>query len=216
MWGGEWWYWRKVNGDSSLWEQSGKNFLNTNKRAPLTLHTAQKVLKNTHCLIFYYYGCYNTDVMKKKHGNTGSIVNSRARFDYDLKDEYIAGISLTGAEVKCLRLGRAQMKGAFVTMQNGEAWLNNVQINPDTSTAMHLPEEKQSKARKLLLKKRELAELTKAKDQSLTIVPLKILTKGRYIKVIVSTAKGKKKYDKRQTIKTRETNIDIRRQIKHR
>ena len=152
--------------------------------------------------------------MRKKAIQNTSISNSRARFDYDLKKEFIAGIALTGAEVKSLRQGRAQMKGAFVTMQNGEAWLNNVQINPDNSNALHLPEEKQSRARKLLLKKRELEELSKAKDQSLTIVPIKILTKSRYIKVIISTAKGKKKTDKRQTIKTRETNINIRRHLK--
>jgi SsrA-binding protein len=150
--------------------------------------------------------------MKQKQSTT--ITNPRARFDYELKDEYIAGIALTGAEVSSIRQGRAQMRGAFVTIKDREAWLNNVQINPTNNNRANLPEEAQSRARKLLLKKKELAELVKAKEQGNTIVPLKILPKGRYIKAVVAIARGKKKADKRATIKTRETNIEIHRHLK--
>ena len=139
--------------------------------------------------------------MKKKHAPSNSIVNKRASFDYELKTEYVAGIALSGAEVKSLRMGHAHLRGAFITMKGGEAWLNNMQVTPTNSTASQLPEEKQTRARKLLLKKKQLAELATAKDQSLTIVPTKVLTKGRYIKVVLYTAKGKKHYDKRAKIK---------------
>lgn len=152
--------------------------------------------------------------MKKKPANTTSIVNSRARYDYDLKDEYIAGIVLSGAEAKSLRFGRGSLRGAFITIKDGEAWLNNMQIMPTNTNHAHLGEDTQTRARKLLLKQKELNELIQAKDQGSSIVPLKVLTKSNYIKVILSTASGKRKVDKRQIIKTRETNIDIRRSLK--
>lgn len=154
--------------------------------------------------------------MNKKRITTSTIDNKRARFDYDLKTEYVAGIVLTGAETKSLRLSRGSLRGAFVTIKNGEAWLNNLQVMPMNTNAAHLPEAEQTRARKLLLKSKELTELIQAKEQGNTIVPIKMLTKGRYIKVVIATAKGKKAYDKRQVLKKRDEERDIRRSVRMR
>ena len=152
--------------------------------------------------------------MKKNKTKPSNINNQRARFDYDIKDEFVAGIVLNGAEVKSLRHNRASLQGAFVTLKDGEAWLNNMQIMPDTTTANILTEQTQTRARKLLLHQKELAKLQLAKDQSLTIVPLKALTAGRYIKIIIATAKGKKNYDKRQSLKRKDEQRAINRAYK--
>ncbi|MCU0667391.1 MAG: SsrA-binding protein SmpB, partial [Patescibacteria group bacterium] len=128
--------------------------------------------------------------------------------------EYTAGIVLSGAEVKSLRIGHANIKGAFITLKNNEAWLNNMQVTPTNNTASQLPEDLQTRPRKLLLKQKELGQLTQARVQGLTIIPIKVFTNGRYIKVLISTAKGKKTYDKRAKIKERDTTRDINRSIK--
>ncbi len=154
--------------------------------------------------------------MKKKHASPHAISNQRAHYDYSIKDEFIAGIVLTGAETKSLRMARGSLRGAFITMKNGEAWLNNMQIMPMNTNQAHLSESDQTRARKLLLKQKELAELTKAKEQGSAIVPLKMRLGGRYIKIVIATAKGKKSYDKRAKIKERDTNRDIHRDIKNR
>ncbi len=151
---------------------------------------------------------------KKKASHTKQITNARARFDYELKDTFLAGIVLSGAETKSLRMGRGHLKGAFVNIKEGELWLNNATVSPSNTNAAHLPEEKQTRARKLLVSKKELNQLLAAKEQGLTIVPTKLFTNGRYIKIEIATAKGKKKHDKRAAIKQRETNRDIMREIK--
>lgn len=150
----------------------------------------------------------------KKAAPAKTISNARARFDYDLKDSFTAGIVLSGAETKSLRMGRGLLKGAFVNIKDGELWLNNATITPHITNAAHLPSESQTRARKLLVKKRELEQLQSAKEQGLTIVPTKLLTRGRYIKVEIATAKGKKKHDKRQSIKARDTGRDVDRELK--
>lgn len=154
--------------------------------------------------------------MKKRHTTSHSITNQRAHYDYSINDEYVAGIVLSGAETKSLRMARGSLRGAFITMKNGEAWLNNMQIMPMNTNHAHLPESEQTRARKLLLKQKELGELTKAKEQGSAIVPLKMRLGGRYIKIVIATAKGKKAYDKRAKIKERDTNRDIHRDIKNR
>ncbi len=152
--------------------------------------------------------------MKKKPGNEGVIANRRARFEYELKDSYLAGIVLSGAETRSLRGHYGSLQGAFVQMKDGEAWLVNAQILPLKTNAAQLPTEVQTRNRKLLLKKRELAQLTEAKQQGMTIVPLRLLTKGRFIKVEIAVGRGKKKYDKREAIKRRDTERDVKRSLK--
>lgn len=151
--------------------------------------------------------------MKKKQQNTGNVRNKRATFDYELKDSYLAGIVLSGAEVKSLRMGSASLQGAFVNIKDGEAWLMNSTVIPMKTNAEHLPSEVQVRNRKLLLKKKELDQLIAAKNQGYTIVPVKILTKRHFIKIEISIARGKKRYDKRQSIKKRDTERNTLREM---
>ena len=151
--------------------------------------------------------------MKKKSRSTGVISNRRARFDYEIKDSLIAGIALSGAETRSLRQQAGSLQGAFVTLKDGEAWLMNGLISPVKTNAAHLPPEVQGRNRKLLLKKRELAMLTEAKQQGNTIVPLKFLTKGRFIKLEIAVGRGKKRYDKREVIKKRDQERDAKRRL---
>lgn len=158
---------------------------------------------------------HTVNVMSKKPGTpVKSISNKRARFDYELGDDLIAGISLTGKETKSLRLGHGHLRGAYVTVKNNELWLINATIS--SSKGFNIPPEEQTRARKLLVKKRELEKLIKAKDEGKTIVPLDLLTKGRYIKVRISAGKGKKHYDKRHAIKKRDQDRDTQRVLRDR
>jgi len=152
--------------------------------------------------------------VKKKQQNPGVISNKRARFDYDIKDSYLAGIVLTGPETRSLREHHGSLQGAFVQIKDGEAWLMNSLVTPLKTNAAHLPSEVQIRNRKLLLKKRELAQLIEAKQQGNTIVPLRILTKGRFIKIEIAVGKGKRTYDKRQSIKKRDVERDIQRKVR--
>lgn len=149
--------------------------------------------------------------MKKKKSQNNAIINKRARFDYDVSETVIAGIVLSGAETKSLRLGHGIIRGSFVNVKNNELWLNNMQINPLKTNAKDLPEDERTKPRKLLVTKKQLKRLTDAKHQGLSIMPLKLLTKSRYIKVEIGVGKGKKKYDKREAIKKRDLSRSIQR-----
>lgn len=150
---------------------------------------------------------------KKKH-DTSSILNRRAKFDFELKDSFIAGIALTGAETRSVREHAATLQGAFVQIKDNEAWLINAQVTPVKTNKAQLPSELQIRNRKLLLKKREIDNLITAKQQGLTIVPIKLLTKGRFIKLEIALGKGKRKYDKREVIKSRDTSREINRNLK--
>lgn len=151
---------------------------------------------------------------KKKQTNEGKIQNRRARFDYSLGDSFLAGIQLNGREVKALRLGHGSLRGAFVSVNNGELYLNNAQING--TSGVPIPETEQTRQRKLLLKQREIDQLIAAKQQGLHIIPTELLTKSRYIKLRISLATSKKQYDKRDNIKKREDNINTLRELKYR
>jgi len=154
-------------------------------------------------------------VMKSKNAaKPAQIVNAQARRDYELKQTYQAGISLSGAEVKSLRTGHGHLRGAFVNIKDGELWLYNATVIATNANRSALPETQQTRARKLLVKKRELAELATAKEQGLTIIPLKLHTGGRFIKIDIATAKGLRKYDKREKIKKRDTERDVQRSLK--
>ncbi|HSH18064.1 MAG TPA: SsrA-binding protein SmpB [Candidatus Saccharimonadales bacterium] len=139
---------------------------------------------------------------KKKQATTKQITNRRARHDYELGDSLVAGIELTGAETKALRLGHGQLRGAYVTVKDGELLLINATISG--STGIPIAENDQTRARKLLVKRRDIDNLIEAKQQGQTIVPLEMLTHGRYIKVRISVGRGKKLYDKRQILKKRD------------
>ncbi len=140
---------------------------------------------------------------KKRKPAEGKILNRRARFDYELSDDLVVGIQLTGAETKALRRGHGQLKGAFVTVKDNELWLLNATITGDNG--IKIDDADKTRSRKILAKRREIDHLLKLKDQGRTIVPLAILTQGRFIKLRISAGKGKKNYDKRETIKRRDT-----------
>lgn len=147
--------------------------------------------------------CYNRSIVTKKLP-TSAIQNRRARYDYDVRDEFSVGIMLTGQEVKAARSGQVSLKGAYVTVKGGELWLTNASFSILHTEPGKSERTVETGARKLLANKKEIAELMAAKDQGLTIVPLSMSTRTRYIKLTIATAKGKKQYDKRETIKRRD------------
>ncbi len=150
--------------------------------------------------------------MKNKQNQVKKIQNSRARFDYDLKDDYLCGVVLNGRETKALRLGHGQLKGAFVNIKDGELWLNNMTITGRSGLPIEADE--QTRARKLLAKGREIDQLIAAKQQGLSIVPTEVLTRTRFIKVRIAVGRGKKQYDKRATLKKRDDDRNVRRELK--
>lgn len=139
---------------------------------------------------------------KKKAHQTKRIANRRARHDYELGDSLVVGLELTGAETKSLRMGHGHLRGSYVTVKGDELFLINATIAG--SSGITIDESDQTRARKVLAKRREIKALMAAKQQGKTIVPLEILTGGRYIKLRISVGKGKKRYDKRQTLKARD------------
>lgn len=150
--------------------------------------------------------------MKNKQPQVKKIQNSRARFDYALTDDYLCGIVLNGRETKALRLGHGQLKGAFVNIKNGELWLNNMTITG--RNGLPIDEEEKTQARKLLAKKREIEALIAAKQQGNSIVPTEVLTRSRFIKVRIAIGRGKKNYDKRATLKKRDDDRNVHRELK--
>jgi SsrA-binding protein len=133
---------------------------------------------------------------KKPSGNV-IAVNRKARHDYFIEDNYEAGLSLEGWEVKCLREGRAQIAEAYVNLQKGEAWLVGAHFSPMTTTSTHIKADP-TRSRKLLLNRNELDRLTGAVERKgYSLIPLNLhWHKGR-AKLEVGLGKGKKQHDKR-------------------
>lgn len=153
---------------------------------------------------------------KKPAAKPRSVLNRRAWFDYELGDEVVAGLALTGPEVRAARDGHVQLKGAYVTIRGGELWLNNA------SFSLKLNQRGQPGARtidtepkKLLASRKQIDTLAARRKDGLTIVPTKLLTTGKFIKLVIALGKGKKRYDKRETIKRRDQERDARRSIKN-
>jgi SsrA-binding protein len=141
-------------------------------------------------------------MVKKPARQTKRIANRRARYDYELSDSILAGIVLSGAETRSLRMGHGHLRGAYATIKNDELWLLNATIAG--SNGVPIAETEQTRSRKLLVSKRQIGQLQETKKQGKTIVPLEILTGGRYIKVRIAIGRGRKRYDKRNAIKTRD------------
>ena len=141
----------------------------------------------------------------KKSTNTINIKNRKARFEYEILDKFIAGIKLSGTEIKAIRLGKASIAESFCEFQNNELFVINMTVE-EYSHASHFNHDPKS-ARKLLMKRRELSKLEKeVKNSGLTIVPLRLFINDRGLaKLQISLAKGKKLYDKRETIKDRDS-----------
>jgi len=151
---------------------------------------------------------------KKKTQQPKVISNRRARYDYVLGDSFIGGLELNGREVKALRMGHGHLRGSYITVKEGELWLINATITG--VSGVKLSESEQTQARKVLAKRREINALIESKQQGQTIVPLEILTQGRFIKLRIAIGKGKKHYDKREVIKKREQDRQTRAALKYR
>ena len=154
---------------------------------------------------------------KKPSTQPKAVVNRRARFDYELGEEIVAGLVLTGPEVRAARDGHIQLKGSFVTIRNNELWLNNasfsLKLNQKGVVGARTID---TEPRKLLASRKQIDKLAASKKEGMTIVPTKLLTTGRFIKVVIALGKGKKNYDKRETIKRRDADRDASRAIKQR
>ena len=148
--------------------------------------------------------------------STNQIINRRAKFDYSLGQEIITGISLTGPEVRAARDAHVQLKGSFVTIRDNELWLNNASFsikNNDKNAKSNRTVD--TRARKLLAKRKEIDKLQSEKTSGMSIVPIKLLNGGKYIKLVIALGKGKKEYDKRETIKRRDQNRETLRTLKN-
>jgi SsrA-binding protein len=142
-------------------------------------------------------------------------VNRRARFEYEILEKLLAGIALTGSEVKSVREGRVNLGDGHVAFEGGEPYLVSVHISPydNAGYANHDP----LRRRKLLLHKRELKRLIgKVTEKGLTVVPLMIGVEGNWIKVELAVARGKKLHDKREKIKKRELDREAAAAVKDR
>lgn len=153
--------------------------------------------------------------MKKKSATTAKLIqNRRARHDYELGDSLVVGMALTGAETKALRLGHGQLRGAYVNIKDSQLLLIHATIS--ATRGIPIDEATQTRNRVLLAKRREIEALEQAKQNGRTIVPLEIMVGGRYIKLRIAIGKGKREYDKRQTLKRRDENREINAALKNR
>ncbi|WEV71242.1 SsrA-binding protein SmpB [Lactobacillus sp. ESL0785] len=150
--------------------------------------------------------------MKEKNENL-IAQNKKAHHDYFIKDTYEAGIALTGTEIKSVRARRITLRDGYVQVINGSAFLENVHISEykEGNRYNHEP----LRSRRLLLHKKELARLAKEQqERGVTIVPLKVYLKHGFAKVLIGVGQGKKQYDKRETIKKRDQERELRRKYK--
>jgi len=140
--------------------------------------------------------------------------NRKAKFNYEILEKYETGIKLLGVEVKSVRKGQMSLEGAFIIVRGGEVFLINANIPP--YQPKNISKDYDSlRNKKLLLTKKEINKLiNNEKNKSLTIIPISVYNKNRKIKVEIALVKGKKKYDKRESIKKRETDREIRREYK--
>lgn len=139
--------------------------------------------------------------------------NKKARHDYSIVDTIEAGLVLTGTEIKSIRAARINLKDGFAQIKNGEAWLVNVHIAPYDEG--NIWNQDPTRTRKLLLRKKQIAQLEgEVKGTGMTLVPLKVYIKDGFAKVLIGLAKGKHDYDKRESIKRREQERDLKRTIK--
>src|SRR3989339_451543 len=144
---------------------------------------------------------------------TQLAVNKKALFDYEILEKYEAGLVLSGQEVKSVRSGHMSLKGAYITFHNGEALLTGAHITR-YKPAGPLPDYDPERSRKILLKAREVRYLQgKTQEKGLTIIPVSVYTKNHFIKVEIAVGQGRHKYDKREVIKKRDTEREIKRSL---
>lgn len=140
------------------------------------------------------------------------IKNKRAYFDYHILDKYVAGMQLKGTEIKSIRLGNAHINEAFCQMKKDELWLVNMHVKEYEWGGTHY-NHKIRRERKLLLNKRELKQISKKiVEKGFTVIPLEIFMSERgFAKIEIAVAKGKKSYDKRQSLKEKDSKREMNR-----
>ena len=142
------------------------------------------------------------------------ILNRKAKFDYFIEEEIEAGIVLTGTEIKSIRASKCNIKDCYGIVKNGEVFLLNMYIAQYTEGNIFNHDE--TRSRKLLLHKKEIKKITQAiNEQGLTLVPLKGYFKDNKFKILLGICRGKKNYDKRETIKERDIKRDVLKNIKN-
>ena len=153
--------------------------------------------------------------MGKQKGIKPVVDNRKARHNYHIKESYEAGLVLVGTEVKSLRMGKGNLQDAYATIKGGEVWVNNFHISPyDKGNRFnHDP----LRPKKLLLNRREINHLLgMQKEKGMTLIPLKIYFKNGLAKMEIAVAVGKKLYDKREDLASRDAKRDIERAVKER
>ncbi|MDR3241173.1 MAG: SsrA-binding protein SmpB [Lactobacillaceae bacterium] len=150
---------------------------------------------------------------KQKKTNDALATNNKARYNYAIGETFEAGIELTGTEIKSVRAGQISIADGFIQVRNGQAWLDNVNIAlfAQGNQFNHEP----LRTRRLLLHKNEITKLGKESSVAgVTIVPLKVYLKHGFAKVLLGIGTGKHSYDKRETIKKRDQERELRRSVK--
>lgn len=145
-----------------------------------------------------------------------NIINRRATFDYEITDTYTAGIVLTGTEIKSIRMGKASLVDTFCYINNGEVWVKNMYVAEYFYGTHYNHNERRD--RKLLLNRKEIRDLARESEGTgYTIVPLRLfISQKGYAKLVIGVARGKKEYDKRQSIKERDDKRELARMFQKR
>lgn len=149
-----------------------------------------------------------------RRGDQVVIRNRRARFDYELFETYECGIVLEGSEVKSIRQGHANLQDAYARVEDGELWLHGMHVRPYEFSRGTLDP---TRSRKLLAHRAEIDEMVRATQvKGMTLVPTRVYFKDGRVKVEIAVARGKRRYDKRETLKRREADREARRAVKER
>ena len=155
-----------------------------------------------------------TETTDREKAQRIAAENRKALHDYHILETFEAGLVLQGTEVKSIREGRVNLRDSFARVEDGEIWVYNIHISAYSHRgyADHEP----TRRRKLLLHRQEIRKLIgKTVERGMTLVPLRLYFKGGKVKLAISLAKGKKDYDKRETIKRREVDRETRAAMKH-
>lgn len=143
-------------------------------------------------------------------------LNRRVRHDYEVLETYEAGIVLTGSEIKSARAGRANLRGSYARIRDGEMWLLDMHIAPYKQAGQYFGHDP-DRPRKLLLHRRQIERLRgRLETSGLTLVPLRMYIKGRWAKVELALVRGRRMYDRREAIRERDTQREIEREWKER
>ena len=151
---------------------------------------------------------------KKKSTSDALVSNRKARHDYEVVDTFEAGIELVGTEVKSCRAGNVSLQEAFASIENGQAWIYQMTIDPYTFGNRYNHDTRRE--RRLLLKKAEIIKLAEQTSQKgLTLIPLKMYLKRGYVKVLIGLCKGKNVVDKRETLKLKTADMEMKRAMRN-